>query len=171
MKHFLAERSDGRLFLRVRGASAEVLTTAAAAARLGRTRRHLYRLLDSGVLREAGKVLGERLIEKTSVESLARRPSAAQRPPARLARLLPEHSLAELNAGRDRDLFLARVLGAGDSADLRWARRRYGRRAIAAFVAREGARVLDARSLRLWSLVFGVRPAPKPPWRKAPWPG
>ncbi len=160
---------EGRLRVAGRG-TRRVCTVAGACRVLRRSRRQVYRYLESGDLVPAGKVLGQWLVERDSVERLSRSPMTAQPVPSRLQRLFPEHDMARLNAGRDRDLILSRVLEAGSLEDAKWAFQRYGAPAIARFLEAEGSRQLPPRSLRLWSLYLGVRPRPAPPWRGTdPW--
>ncbi|MFQ5738199.1 MAG: helix-turn-helix domain-containing protein [Acidobacteriota bacterium] len=156
-------RADGR-------GTRRVCTVAEACQVLQRSRRQVYRYLESGDLVPAGKVLGRWLVERDSVERLSRSPMTAQPMPSRLQRLFPEHDVAQLNVGRDRDLILSRVLEAGSLQDAKWALQRYGAPTIARYLEAEGSRQLSPRSLRLWSLYLGVRPRPTPPWRgTSPW--
>lgn len=166
-------RRDGEWWVRVpgRGRSKRSCTVAQASRRLGRSRRQVYRLAASGVLPLLGKAFEELLLEKDAVERLAGAPLSPQPIPARLAPLFPEYDLSRLNVGRDRSLVVARVLDRGIAAEIRWLLRRLPRRDIARCVQEDGARLLSARSLKLWSLYFGVTPKPLPAWRGAanPW--
>jgi hypothetical protein len=160
---------EGRLRVAGRG-SRPVCTVAAACRALRRSRRQVYRYLESGDLVPAGKVLGQWLVERDSVERLCGSPMTAQPLPSRLQRLFPEHEVRRLNVGRDRDLILSRILETGSLRDAKWAFQRYGAPAIAGFLEAAGSRQLSERSLRLWSLYLGVRPQSNPPWREtSPW--
>lgn len=134
---------------------------------LRRSRRQVYRYLRSGDLVAAGKLLGEWLVERKSVDRLARSPLTVQPVPSHLQPLLPEYRVENLNAGRDRVLIVSRVLELGGLEQVRWVLRRYPRQEIARIVRDDGARLLSPRSLRLWSVVLGVRPAALPEWRDA----
>lgn len=147
-----------------------VVTVAQACRRLRRSRRQLYRLMGASRLGPLEKMLGEWLLDSAAVEALADAPLAAQRLPARLKPLFPEYALEVLNAGKDGDFVIARVLEGGGRRELRWLLERYSTRQIQAAIEREGNRLLSERSRRLWSLVFKATPRPLPGWRQAdPW--
>jgi hypothetical protein len=166
----LIHKADGTLLLESGGRVAEVCTVTEAALTLGRTRRQVYRYIETGLLRPEAKMLGEWLLDAEEVRGAASRPLSVQPLPRRLAPLFPEYDIAALNAGRDRTLVLARVLESGGRADVDWAFRRYSRAELAAFIREDGARLLSPRSLRLWSLVLKVKPGKLPEWRKlVPW--
>ncbi len=140
-----------------------------AARRLRRSRRQVYRLLESGALTLRLKAFGECLIDEPAVERLAEAPRTKQRLPAILAGLFPEHGA--LNAGSDRDLILGRILEGGSLRQAAWALRRYGEASAADFIRRRGT-VLSPRSRAFWEAFLGVRAAPGPAWRKGgPWHG
>lgn len=166
-------RRGGEWRLRVagRGRSKRICTVAQACARLGRSRRHVYRLVAASVLPSLGKAFGKLLLDRAAVERLVGAPRSPQPIPARLAPLFPEYDLSTLNVGRDRSLIVTRVLDRGASVEVRWLLRRLPRAGIARSIQEEGARLMSPRSLRLWSLCFGVRPKPLPAWRSAanPW--
>jgi hypothetical protein len=130
-----------------------VWTLAELRARSGKSRRQIYRDLADGKIRALGKFLGEWLV--TPSQLLALDP-----PPASCASLFPEYEMSELDPDRDRDAILSRILRFGGRDRLRWALSFYGEDSIEDFVVRSGARTLDARSLRLWCLYFGVKAAP-----------
>jgi len=155
---------EGRLRLPGRG-TRSVCTVSRACRLLRRSRRQVYRYLRSGDLVAAGKLLGEWLVERKSVDRLARSPLTVHPVPSHLQPLLPEHRVGSLNAGRDRVLIVSRVLELGGVEQVRWVLRRYPRREIARIVRDDGARLLSPRSLRLWSLIFAVQPAALPQWR------
>ncbi|HVA66584.1 MAG TPA: hypothetical protein VNK24_06635 [Elusimicrobiota bacterium] len=159
---------DGGLRLKEpgRGRARAVLPAGRAARRLRRSRRQVYRLMAGGGLSPARKILGEWLIDESAVAALERRPLARAPLPRRLQALFPEYLLQDLNAGRDKTLVLSRVLENGTAKDAAWARRRYGRAAVAEFLREDGARLLSPRSLRLWSLRYGAAPKPLADWRR-----
>ena len=155
---------EGRLRLSGHG-TRSVCTVSRACRLLRRSRRQVYRYLRSGDLVVVGKLLGEWLVERKSVERLARNPLTVQPVPSHLQPLLPEYRVESLNAGRDRVLIVSRVLELGGLEQVRWALRRYPRQEIARIVRDDGARLLSPRSLKLWSLTFAVQPAALPQWR------
>ena len=163
----LTRKSDGTLLLLAGGRSTRVCTVARAAAALKRTRRQIYRYIETGLLRPEAKMLGEWLLDAAEVEKAALRPRTAQPLPKKLSPLFPEYDISALNAGRDRTLVIARVLESGGREEIDWAFKRYGRAELSSFVREDGARLLGARSLRLWSLVLGAAPGPLPEWRKS----
>lgn len=171
METRLAQRADGTLWLQ-KGPAPErrVVTVAQACRRLRRSRRQVYRLMKAGALGPPEKMLGERLLEATAVESLSRAPLTAQPLPGRLDPLFPEYKTRVLNAGKDGVLIISRVLESGGREDLRWLLKRYPRRDIQRFVESEACRLLSERSKKLWSLVFRATPGALPAWRRAdPW--
>lgn len=161
--------SRGPLAVRTAAGTFPVLTVSAAARRLRRSRRQVYRLVKAGVLTLRAKALGECLLDEAGVRRLEAAPRLRQRLPASLAVLFPDYDLAALNAGGDRDLVLTRVLDGGGERAAAWALRRYGAPAAAAFVRRRGA-ALRPRSRAFWEAFFGVRAEPAPAWRaEGPW--
>jgi len=167
----LVRKSDGKLFLDAGSGAREALTVSQAARLLKRTRRQIYRYIEDGVLKPEAKLLGEWLLDAAEVKSAARRPMAAQPLPKKLAPLFPEYDISGMNAGRDKTLVIARVLESGGRDAIQWAFGRYGREELSGFIKEDGSRLLGARSLRLWSLVFGVKPEPVPAWRRSgTWP-
>ncbi len=161
----LIQKSSGALFLEAGGRTREVRTVAQAALTLKRTRRQIYRYIETGLLKPEAKLLGEWLLDAVEIEKAAERPLTVQPLPKRLAALFPEYTISRLNAGRDRTLVISRVLENGGQADIKWVFKRYTRGELSGFIKEDGARLLGARSLRLWSLVLGARPEPLPGWR------
>ena len=169
----LRQDDEGSLWLETAQAQPRrVVTVAAACRRLRRTRRQIYRLQKAGRLGPSEKMLGEWLLDRAAVEGMARAPLTAQPLPKRLKPLFPEYDPKALNAGKDGILIISRVLDGGGREDLRWLLKRYPRREIQRVIREEGSRLLSARSLKLWSLVFNVTPSPLTSWRRAdPWRG
>lgn len=167
----LRQDGDGALWLETPPQPPRrVVTVAAACRRLRRTRRQIYRLLKAGRLGPCEKMLGEWLLDQASVEGMARAPLTAQPLPRRLKPLFPEYDPKTLNAGKDSMLIISRVLNGGGREDLRWLLKRYPRREIQRVIREEGSRLLSARSLKLWSMVFNETPSPLASWRMAdPW--
>jgi hypothetical protein len=153
------------------GEPRRVCTVREACRRLSLSRRQVYRLRAAKTLASHGKIFGEWLLDRDSVERLARSPASAQPIPARLKTLFPEYDLAGLNAGRDRTLVVSRILDRGRLADVRWLLGRLPEDDIVRFIVEDGARLLSRRSLRLWSLVFSAAPKAPPKWRtkENPW--
>lgn len=161
--------ADGSVTHAAGGLETPVMTVRDACRALGRSRRQLYRLMRQGLLPVRAKALGECLLDAAAVARLARRPAQAQRLPAALAPLVPEYDLAALNAGRDAELVLSRVLDGGGEDLAAWALRRYGAAACATFVAERGA-ALSPRARAFWEAYLGVRARPAPAWRRrTPW--
>jgi len=167
----LVQKSDGGLFLEMGGRTVEVRTVAHTARILGRTRRQVYRYIETGLLEPKAKLLGEWLLDAEEVERLARQPLAVQPLPKRLSPLFPEYDISKINAGKDKMLVISRVLENGGLNEIKWAFKRYARQELSEFIKEDGARLLGSRSLRLWSLVLGAKPKPVPAWRNtATWP-
>lgn len=163
----LTRKSDGGLFLEAGGRTRAVLTVAQAARILGRTRRQVYRYIETGFLKPETKLLGEWLLDAAEVEKTARSPLAVQPLPKRLGPLFPEYEISKINAGRDKTLVISRVLENGGLDEIKWVFKRYSRGELSNFIEEDGGRLLGARSLRLWSLVLGTHPKPVPAWRNA----
>lgn len=156
----------------------EVFPTGEACARLGRSRRHVYRYVARGWLHPVVKFSGELFFDAREVKALesarpASRPkSPARRPsvPRRLKPLFPEYDLQTLEPNRDADLILSRILERGDAPALRWALRYFSRKRRCQFLKTQGQRLLSDRALRFWSWLWRVSPLPGgPAWRRGGW--
>lgn len=169
----LKQEADGSLWLeKTLQPPRRVVTVGAACRILRRSRRQVYRLMRAGRLGPLEKMLGEWLLDLAAVESLARAPLTAQPLPGRLKPLFPEYEPKALNAGQDSVLVISRVLEGGGREDLRWLLKRYPSREIRRVIEEDGSRLLSARSLGLWALVFKATPRPLSSWRQAdPWRG
>ncbi|HAH32535.1 MAG TPA: hypothetical protein DCL44_09515 [Elusimicrobia bacterium] len=163
----LARKSDGSLFLEAGGRTREVRTVAQAARILGRTRRQIYRYIETGLLKPEAKLLGEWLLDAAEVAHTAHSPLAVQPLPKKLRFLFPEYDISKLNAGRDKTLVISRVLENGGLDEIKWVFKRYRRDELSDFIKEDGTRLLGSRSLRLWSLVLDAKPKPVPAWRNA----
>lgn len=162
----LTQEPDGTLLLTSGGPPAKVYTVSQAVRRLKRSRRQVYRCIKAGLLPARARLLGELLLDAQAVEMAAASPSGVQPLPGNLAPLFPEYEISALDAGRDKVLVLGRVLESGDRVAAAWAFKRYGRKKLAAFVEKDGSRLLGARSLAFWGLVLGVKPVAVPAWRR-----
>lgn len=95
--------------------------------------------------------------------------------PKRLKWLFWEVNFQALDAMRDADFILARVLEFGRMSDVRWAIRRYGMKRIHRFFREVGHPELSERTTAFWRAVFHAEEeswASPPAWRKnnsAPW--
>ncbi|MCC6875525.1 MAG: hypothetical protein IT378_14560 [Sandaracinaceae bacterium] len=98
------------------------------------------------------------------------------RVPKSLGWLFPEVSVARLDAERDAEYLLARILERGRLDDVRWCIRRYGLERIHHFLRNVGHPELSARTLNYWRVVLRAKDerwATSPSWRRhsgAPWP-
>lgn len=161
----LTRKSDGSLFLESGGRTAKVCTARQAGRILNRGRRQIYRYIENGLLKPKAKLLGEWLLDLAEVEKAAKRPPAVQPLPKKLAPLFPEYDISRINAGRDKTLVIARVLESGGQGEIKWLFKRYSRGELSGFIKEDGIRLLNPRSLRLWSLVLKAKPKPAPAWR------
>jgi hypothetical protein len=88
-------------------------------------------------------------------------------PPEGTARLFPEGvPLDEEHRGH----LIARLLEDGDGTDLRWLSEQIGEGEMAAWLRREGGRVLSHRSRVYWELVLGVEAGGSRPRAGELWP-
>ena len=74
----LIQEKNGALFLEAGGRRSEVRKVAQAARILKRTRRQVYRYIETGLLQPEAKVLGEWLLDAAEVKKAAERPLAVQ---------------------------------------------------------------------------------------------
>lgn len=65
---------------------------------------------------------------------------------------------------------IERVLDEGDSEDLAWLFRGFGRTVVDTWVRTRGGRRLSLRSRRFWELALGVAVSPSHPLAEALWP-
>jgi hypothetical protein len=88
-----------------------------------------------------------------------------------------EVDVDSLDADRDADFVLARLLEFGRMADVRWAMKHYGLDRIHRFFREVGHPELSGRTLAFWRAVFQAEDEPwqaPPDWRRnsnAPWSG
>ncbi|MBI2070354.1 MAG: hypothetical protein HYT79_07090 [Elusimicrobia bacterium] len=172
MKYLIevAQDSKGRLYLKRattagKPAYKRICTSQDASRKLQRSRRQIYRLLETQVIKTHGKFLGEWLLDLEGVEKLAGLPKSLKKPPKKFQVLFPEYPINQINPYRDVRLMLSRILDQGTRQEMKWVLRRYPISAIRDFLKQDGSRVLSAKSLRLWSLCFDVKPSLPPKWR------
>lgn len=91
--------------------------------------------------------------------------------PERTLRLFPDHRPEELVGEEGRSLLCARLLEAGDSADLRWLVAQIGAAGLAEWFGSQGGRQLSHRSRAFWALVLGCGSGPENPVAQQLWPG
>lgn len=169
----LSEDSVGRIWYRSNDNPhfREVFSVTKAAKILKRTRRQVYRYIKAGILKTAGKMLGEWLITQDSANLVQANPLMVQPLPSRFKRFFPEFRIQDINPGKDRITVISRLLEQGDLNDIRWLIKRYGSEELKKVVIHEGNRLLSPRALRQWLLFFGIFKKPnknknrfKNPW-------
>jgi hypothetical protein len=148
--------SKGALWHRSKKQVTKVCEVREAAQILGRSIRHVYRLAHSGELRVVDKILGSVLLDAASIKRFKLSEPQKQPLPQSLQCLFPEYEIKVLNAGRDRNLVVGRVLELGKWEDVRWLFRRYQEAEIRAVVVEEGLRTLGPRSRALWMKFFDL---------------
>lgn len=158
-KTFIGIDTHGAIWVRRNGITSKrpAFSVGEACVRLRRTRRQVYRMIESGTIENYGKFLGEWLLDTTSVERLSRAMPSVHPIPKRFKHLFPEYDLVKVNVGLHRELILSRFLELGDQIELQWMRRRYTRKIINDFIMNEGSKRLTPRALRFWSLFYKVR--------------
>lgn len=137
---------------------------------LKKSRRQIYRYINSGLLHPVAKVLNELLLEYEEIKKLRQTPLFTHPLPSTLTILFPEYPLSSLNAGKDRKLIIARILENGSLSQLRWLFKKYKKRDIVKTFKEDGARLLSQKSCALWAHYFHV--TLKSLWRiqNNPWP-
>ena len=78
----------------------------------------------------------------------------SRRLPRSLAWLFPEIDLARIDAERDSNLVLTRVLERGRMVDVEWCLARYGLEGIRAFFRRAPHPEISERTARFWRVVL-----------------
>ena len=91
-------------------------------------------------------------------------------PPPLADRLFPDVAREDLALSVSRSLVLARLLEAGDRADLAWLFAALPETEIAAWFRSRGGRKLSRRSAAYWQTVFGVAAGATAPERADLWP-
>ena len=154
----LAEDTDGRIWYKGvdRTRFEEVSSVLKAAQILKKTRRQIYRYIKNGILETTGKMLGEWLITQNSINILLSSPLMVQPLPRKTQRYFPEFRIDDLNPGKNRIIVISRLLEQGNFNDIRWLFKRYGSDEIQKVIIQEGMRLLSPKSLRQWSLFFGI---------------
>ncbi|MFC1522039.1 helix-turn-helix domain-containing protein [Elusimicrobiota bacterium] len=140
----------------------KVCTVEEASKMLKRSARHIYRMIREGVLNPRAKFLDKWLLSKAEVKRMACLPKSLRRPPKTSRVLFPEYFMDKLNPYRDQRLIFSRILDGGGRGEAGWLIRRYPLNMIRKFLAADGPRAMSPKSLRFWSLYFGLKP-PKTP--------
>lgn len=132
----------------------------------GKSRRQLYRDMRAKRILPLGKFLGEWLLEPSQLARL-------KPPPASLFTLFPEYEPGSLDLWKSRRVILPRILRFGGQDRLRWMLSFYGKENTMEFVRQHGAKALDPRSFKFWSLYFGLarRSAPAAVLKGRDWGG
>lgn len=89
--------------------------------------------------------------------------------PEQVRWLFPEFQLSALDADRDRNLILARVLERGRLSDVQWAMGRFGDEGILDFLRNGACPELSARTLSFWRAYFKAEDETwqsPPSWRR-----
>lgn len=94
-------------------------------------------------------------------------PSAASLPEC-LGPLFWDVEAAEVDAERDRDFLIGRILASGTLDAIRWARERYGDDTIREWIVRHRGRQLSGRQLRFWETVIGLPEGMVDAWQATP---
>lgn len=128
-----------------------VLTVADVCRSLRKSRRQVYRYLNTGRLQPCGQVLGQWLFAPEEIKGLAR-----QGVPRTLQRYFWDARCSTLSPVHHRDFIVARLLEFGDRAALRWLFQTYSRNDLSAFLTSGGAVRLSPRSRRFWAVFFGL---------------
>jgi hypothetical protein len=87
--------------------------------------------------------------------------------PRFLRPLFWEYDFARLSWDRDRDLVISRVLAEGDLDAIRWLIERLGKPELRRWIEARQGRGLDARQLRFWELILGLRHRQVSEWMAA----
>ncbi|MBI4669373.1 MAG: hypothetical protein HY747_09380 [Elusimicrobia bacterium] len=171
IKRVLAQDDQGNLLFKERGQpgrpskTVRVCTAAEAAGLLRRSRRQIYRAIQTGVLKTYGKFPADWLVDYAQISNLSAFPKKLRKLPERLAILFPEYALKQLNPYRDWRLVLSRLLDFGTRNDVYWAVKRYPPDIIRQFLEEDGQRLLGPKSFRFWSLYFHAKTQQPPLWR------
>jgi len=146
---------------RIADVRTDVLTTAQACRRLGKSRRQVYRYLKTGRLVPCGCLLGQWLFAREALEGVARTEL-----PRRLRRFFWDAALSSLSADRHTDFILARLLEFGDRRALGWVFRTYPASRVTEFLQGRGRELLNRRTWRFWAAQLGLTRTGS---RKASW--
>ena len=140
----------------------KVVTASGAARALGKSLRHIYRYIENGTLRPAGKLLGEWLFDAEEVEQF-RNLSRVSRPPGSLPPLpheyhvyFPEYAMEEMNLWTNAPVVITRQLDTANRKAWRWVFGSYPNPLIGTIITRHGARLMDPRSAHYWAWLLKV---------------
>ena len=159
----------GRFRVCVRDESGAVLrqsdsavTSARAARMLGKSRRHVYRYVERGLLTPLGKFFDEWLFDAGQVERFRKMQSLGRIPlrrpviPAGFGTFFPDYRLKEMNPWTNAALIITRILDTGTRAEWRWVFRHYPRSLVRAVIRDHGVRLMSERSHHFWTWLLGV---------------
>lgn len=168
----LTHRKDGRWWFQAHPQDSPtcVFSVQEATQYLHKSRRQIYRYIQSQQLKPVAKVFGELLLDSRDITNLKKSPCFVQPLPEFLAPLFPEYDLSDLNAGRFRNLIINRILEWGSLKQVKWLMRRYLKKDVRRAIREDGQRFLSNRALTFWSFYF--KEALSPSWRtrkKNPW--
>ena len=131
-KEVLLRKKDGRWWFQTSPLEEpiSICSIREACDRLKKSRRQVYRYIQSHQLTPITKVFGEILVDLSEVENLQKSPFSVQPLPSMLGPLFPEYELSQLNAGRYRNLIINRVLEWGSLKQVKWLIHRYSKKDI-----------------------------------------
>jgi hypothetical protein len=149
----------------------EVTTLREVCRRFRKSRRQVYRYLQTGSLQPLGKFLGEWLFDGREVDRLAKRFDRLKRQrslrlPSGFKPLFQEHDAGALHPALDAELIISRILDRGTAKEVRWLFQHYPSREIRAVLSQQGPRLLSDRSLQFWSWWFEIPAIGRPAWRR-----
>ena len=76
--------------------------------------------------------------------------------------------VAALDAGRDRDFVIGRILASGTWDAIGWARNAYGDASIRDWILRHRGRTLSSPQVRLWEVLLDLPAADVAEWLASP---
>lgn len=129
-----------------------VLTVQEACRQLRKSRRQVYRYLQTGRLQPLVRILGQWLFGPEEIRRFRE-----ERVPPFLRPFFWDVPLSSLSLGHHRQFILARLLEFGDWKAVRWAFHTYPKESLVEFLRDEGAGQLSHRAWNLWALQFGIR--------------
>ena len=88
--------------------------------------------------------------------------------PQSAAPFFQEYDFNTLDAIRDQELILERILSHGNRVELNWLFRQYGKQEIRAWVQKNGSRRLPLKQYNFWCVFLDLKcalPAPQKVWK------
>ncbi len=152
-------RDEGGAVLRQ---SDSAVTSARAARILGKSRRHVYRYVERGMLNPLGKFLDEWLFDAGQVARFRKTLAAGRIPlrryviPSRFRTFFPDYRLGEMNPWTNAPLIITRILDTGTRAEWKWIFRHYPRSVVRAVIREHGRRIMSERSHHFWAWMLGL---------------